>query len=300
VVRDGARSLFAVVQRSKDDAWVLPRGKLKPNENPVSGARREVVEETGHRVRVHEFLGVMTYRAGGRPKVVQFWRMEAEAEASHDLMADIAAVEWLPLKAAVRRLSYPLEKLFLRNIGRRAAPHRERGPHEKSQKSPGKKVNKSAGKSASKPSKKKRTKKADKKTSKSASKKVQKTAAKLAKNLAKKPTKRPKQPKPARSHKRKTGSHVVKTPARTFKSAKAGKSVRRKTAKSAAPRSAATKHPADKLSPHKRGLHKHGTAKHSAPVAAPPERTFAAQPTKPATAAEHKSILQRMLGRLAG
>jgi len=296
VVRDGARALFAVVQRSKDDAWVLPRGKLKRNENPVTGARREVVEETGHRVRVHEFLGVMTYRAGGRPKVVQFWRMEAEVEASYDLMADIAAVEWLPLKAAVRRLSYPLEKLFLRNIGRRAAPRRERGPHEKPQKSPGKKVNKSTGKSASKPSKKKRTKKADKKTSKSASKMVQKTAAKLAKNLAKKP----KQPNPASSHKRKTGSHVVKTPARAFKSAKAGKSVRRKTAKSAAPRSTTTKHSADKLSPHKPSLRKHGTAKHSAPVAPPPERTFAAQPTKPATAAEHKSILQRMLGRLAG
>ena len=158
MVRDGARALFAVVQRSKDDAWVLPRGKLKRNENPVSGARREVVEETGHRVRVHEFLGAITYRAGGRPKVVQFWRMEAEAEASYDLMADIAAVEWLPLKAAVRRLSYPLEKLFLRNIGRRAALRARPATAAKS-------VRQKSRKSASKPSKKKPSK-ADKKTSK--------------------------------------------------------------------------------------------------------------------------------------
>src|SRR5690554_1105792 len=78
VVRDSARALFAVVQRSKDDHWVLPRGKLKRDENPVTGARREVVEETGHRVTVHEFLGAITYRAGGRPKIVQFWRMQAE------------------------------------------------------------------------------------------------------------------------------------------------------------------------------------------------------------------------------
>jgi 8-oxo-dGTP diphosphatase len=295
VVRDGARTLFAVVQRSKDDAWVLPRGKLKRDENPVSGARREVVEETGHRVRVHEFLGVMTYRAGGRPKVVQFWRMEAEAEASYELMADIAAVEWLPLKAAVRRLSYPLEKLFLRNIGRRAAPHRERSPHEKSQKS--------SGKSASKPSKKvKPAKKADKKTSKSANKKAQKTAAKPTKNLAKKPAKRPKQKVPARSHKRKTGSHAVNSHARPYKSAKADKSVRRKTPKSVAPRTASTKHPAHKLRPHKHSLHKLAPAKHSAPVADPPERTLTPTPqaAKPATAAERKGILQRMLGRLAG
>lgn len=143
VVRDGARALVAVVQRSKDDAWVLPRGKLKRDENPVSGARREVIEETGHHVRVHEFLGAITYRAGGRPKVVQFWRMQADAEASHELMADIVAVEWLPLKAAVRRLSYPLEKLFLRNVGRQALRSRDSAattPHRKKQKRPARKT----------------------------------------------------------------------------------------------------------------------------------------------------------------
>src|SRR5512141_366545 len=116
VVRNGARPLIAVVQRAKDELWVLPRGKLKRNESAVAGARREVVEETGHRVRVREFLGAITYRAGGRPKVVEFWRMQAEANPSHDLMKDIAAVEWLPLAAAIRRLSYPLERLFLSHV----------------------------------------------------------------------------------------------------------------------------------------------------------------------------------------
>ena len=120
VVRKGGRALIAVVQRAKDDAWVLPRGKLKRDENPVAGARREVVEETGHRVAVHEYVGAITYRAGGRPKVVQFWRMEADKDPSHELMRDIVAVEWLPLKAAIRRLSYPLEKLFLRHAAARA------------------------------------------------------------------------------------------------------------------------------------------------------------------------------------
>lgn len=124
VVRKGAGKLIAVVQRSKDDAWVLPRGKLKRDENPAAAARREVVEETGHRVEVHEYLGAITYRAGGRPKVVQFWRMDADPEPSHELMPDIVAVDWLPLKAAVRRLSYPLEKLFLRHAIARALKKR--------------------------------------------------------------------------------------------------------------------------------------------------------------------------------
>jgi 8-oxo-dGTP diphosphatase len=124
VVRGGAQPRIAVVQRSKDDAWVLPRGKLERNENPAAGARREAVEETGHRVKVFEFLGAMTYRARGRPKVVQFWRMKAAERPSRDIMKDIVAVEWLPLAAAVRRLSYPLEKLFLRHVGRRILKRR--------------------------------------------------------------------------------------------------------------------------------------------------------------------------------
>jgi 8-oxo-dGTP diphosphatase len=132
MVRGGVRPLVAVVQRSKDELWVLPRGKLKRDEDPLAGARREVVEETGHRVRVREFLGALTYRARGRPKVIQFWRMQAEVNPSRDLMKDIAAVEWFTLAAAVRRLSYPLEKLFLRNVGRQALKHRKRTARRKS------------------------------------------------------------------------------------------------------------------------------------------------------------------------
>jgi 8-oxo-dGTP pyrophosphatase MutT (NUDIX family) len=135
VVRGGRRRpLIAVVQRSKDEAWVLPRGKLKRDEDPVVGARREVVEETGHRVHVHEFVGAITYRARGRPKVVQFWRMQAYERPSRDVMKDIVAVEWLPLSAAVRRLSYPLEKLFLQFAGRRALKRRKRAGKKKKKK----------------------------------------------------------------------------------------------------------------------------------------------------------------------
>jgi len=131
VVRNGARPLIAVVQRAKDEHWVLPRGKLKLNESAVAGARREVVEETGHRVDVREFLGAITYRARGRPKVVQFWHMRAAVNPSRDVTKDIVAVEWLSLPAAVQRLSYPLEKLFLRNVGRVALRRRKQRTRRK-------------------------------------------------------------------------------------------------------------------------------------------------------------------------
>src|SRR5579862_3396931 len=126
VMRGGARPRIAVVRRSKDDRWVLPRGKLKRDENPIAGAKREAVEETGHRVQVHEFLGAITYSARGRPKLVQFWRMLAAERPSYDLTEDITEVRWLPLSAAIRRLSFPLEKLFLRSVWRALRRRRQR------------------------------------------------------------------------------------------------------------------------------------------------------------------------------
>jgi 8-oxo-dGTP diphosphatase len=120
VMRGGPKPLIAVVQRRKDKDWVLPKGKLKPKENAIAAARREAIEETGHNVFVREFLGAISYQAGGKPKVVQFWRMQAADGPRQEPMRDIRAVAWLPLPSAIERLSSPLEQVFLRNVGRRA------------------------------------------------------------------------------------------------------------------------------------------------------------------------------------
>jgi 8-oxo-dGTP diphosphatase len=118
VVRGIRKPLIAVVQRRKDDKWFLPKGKLKRREKAIAAARREVMEETGHDVEVHEFLGAISYEVRGKPKLVQFWRMQAVAGPTRELMDDIKAVDWLPLQAAISRLEHPLERLFLRNVGR--------------------------------------------------------------------------------------------------------------------------------------------------------------------------------------
>lgn len=120
VLRDGARPLVAVVQRRKDRAWVLPKGKLKSHETPIAAAKREATEETGHDVIVHEFLGVVSYLDNRGPKVAHFWRMQATDAPASELMHDIKAVDWLPLKTAVERLSLPHEQSFLRHVGEKA------------------------------------------------------------------------------------------------------------------------------------------------------------------------------------
>ena len=117
VLRQEQTPLIAVVRLRKRNEWVLPKGKLDDGETPRAAAEREVLEETGHDVSVHEFLGTLVYESGGRSKVVHYWRMETSGKQVHELMSDVKAVDWLPLDAAVERLSRGYERAFLANVG---------------------------------------------------------------------------------------------------------------------------------------------------------------------------------------
>ena len=117
VLRQAETPLVAVVRLRKNNEWVLPKGKLDRGETPRNAAEREVNEETGHDVSVHEFLGTLVYESRAGSKVVHFWRMEAGAAPVRKLMRDVKAVEWLSLTDAVDRLSRGYERAFLENVG---------------------------------------------------------------------------------------------------------------------------------------------------------------------------------------
>jgi 8-oxo-dGTP diphosphatase len=117
VLRQAGTPLVAVVRLRKRNEWVLPKGKLDNGETPRVAAEREVNEETGHDVSVHEFLGTLVYESRGGSRVVHFWRMEAGREPVRELMRDVKAVEWLPLADAVERLSRGYERAFLEQVG---------------------------------------------------------------------------------------------------------------------------------------------------------------------------------------
>jgi 8-oxo-dGTP diphosphatase len=117
VLRQAKPPLIAVVRLRKRNEWVLPKGKLDAGETPRDAAEREVLEETGHEVSVHEFLGTLVCETAGRSKIVHYWRMEAAGKQVHELTQDVRSVDWLPLEDAVERLSRGYERTFLETVG---------------------------------------------------------------------------------------------------------------------------------------------------------------------------------------
>lgn len=117
VLQAGETARIAVVRLRKRSEWVLPKGKLDDGETARQAAEREVLEETGHAVQVHEFLGTLAYLSGGGTKAVHFWRMEAEPQPTRALMNDVKAVDWLTLDDALSRLSRSHERVFLAEVG---------------------------------------------------------------------------------------------------------------------------------------------------------------------------------------
>src|SRR6201998_78590 len=89
VLRQGENPLIAVGRLGERHETVLSEGKLDDGETPRDAAEREVLEETGHDVSVHEFLGTLVYESGGRSKVVHYWRVATWGGAGHRLMDDL-------------------------------------------------------------------------------------------------------------------------------------------------------------------------------------------------------------------
>ena len=115
---DDGRPEFAVIYRPKYDDWTLPKGKLDPGETFEQAALREVEEETGLRCRLGKRLGDTHYRdRHDRPKLVQWWAMEAEPGSGEFTPNDeVSELEWLSPADARRRLMYERDRELVAEV----------------------------------------------------------------------------------------------------------------------------------------------------------------------------------------
>jgi 8-oxo-dGTP diphosphatase len=105
----------AVIHRPRYDDWSLPKGKFEPGEDAtvIDCALREVLEETGVRARVTGFAGQTMYIKNGRPKLVLFWDMAFTRAGKFTPNDEIAGIEWLSTKLALKRLTHEDERAVL-------------------------------------------------------------------------------------------------------------------------------------------------------------------------------------------
>ena len=118
LIRDGR---VALVHRPKYDDWSLPKGKLNEGETWEDAALREVREETGYNVALHDELSSVEYTdPKGRPKTVRYWRMEPLA-GEFEPNDEVDELQWMTPDEAVERLSYDHDRELVLMAAHQAA-----------------------------------------------------------------------------------------------------------------------------------------------------------------------------------
>ena len=113
---EGKRQL-AVIHRKRYDDWSLPKGKLKPDEDWIKGAKRETREETGCKAKPTRFAGCLCYSVGGTPKLVMFWEADLIEQGKIKDGGEGCSLHWMTLKQALKTIDYGDERQLLENLG---------------------------------------------------------------------------------------------------------------------------------------------------------------------------------------
>jgi 8-oxo-dGTP diphosphatase len=95
---------ICLVHRPKYDDWSHPKGKLKRGEDPITGALREVEEETGYSAVTGSELSTVRYMVNGRPKQVRYWAAEVSG-GRFTPNDEVDRILWLSPAAARGRLT---------------------------------------------------------------------------------------------------------------------------------------------------------------------------------------------------
>jgi 8-oxo-dGTP diphosphatase len=96
-----------IIHRKRYDDWTLPKGKVEAGEPVPVCAVREVHEETGVTIRLSVPLDSITYEAGNAGlKKVDYWGGVVLDVVPRAPDAEVDVVSWLPLRAALSRLTY--------------------------------------------------------------------------------------------------------------------------------------------------------------------------------------------------
>ncbi len=103
-----------MIYRQRYDDWTLPKGKAEVGESVPVCAVREVQEETGVTIRLSLPLDSISYEAGNAGlKKVEYWGGVVLDSVRRAPDAEVDAVSWLPVRAALGKLTYSHDQFLV-------------------------------------------------------------------------------------------------------------------------------------------------------------------------------------------
>lgn len=117
---DDSATEVALVHRPRYDDWSLPKGKVDAGETEPVTAVREVFEETGHRAHLGRRIGTVAYPIEQDTKKVRYWAA-CSLGGKFRPGREVDELLWLPVSAAMKKLSYPQDRKILRRFARHPA-----------------------------------------------------------------------------------------------------------------------------------------------------------------------------------
>lgn len=103
---ESGQVLLALVHRPKYDDWSFPKGKLEGIESATACAHRETLEETGFDVRLHNYLGEVSYQTTEGVKRVKYWSAKFLQETGSPNPTEVDQVLWVEPSLARDRLNH--------------------------------------------------------------------------------------------------------------------------------------------------------------------------------------------------
>ncbi len=107
---------IVILTRGGGEVFCLPKGKIEKGETPEQAALREIREETGLTGDIEKEIGKIKYSftlEGDKTvvkKTVTFFLVKYVSGDTKDHDIDAEDVRWLPVKEALKIMSYPSER----------------------------------------------------------------------------------------------------------------------------------------------------------------------------------------------
>ena len=105
---------LAIIHRPKYDDWTFPKGKLDTGEELISGAYREILEETGLDIELGPYLGEVEYETPEEAKRVSYWAAKALSSSKEFYPNnEVDVLEWHEIDVVRQKLTRHSDKEIL-------------------------------------------------------------------------------------------------------------------------------------------------------------------------------------------